>query len=275
MQELRCRIISLNWLMPIKKYSTYVLIILLLANCQNNSLEPEFDCNLSDIDLTAETVNTECGFSTGRIVVTATGGEQPYLFSLDEELAQESPVFESLSAGQYVIMLTDKLGCSLVLTAEVANINGLSVSATTLDSECLLTDGMILISASNGVEPYTYQLGANIPQSSSEFLVGPGNHKITVIDAIGCSFEFSEVVGSNTSYSVDINPIFTSSCSIFGCHDGSNSSLPNFNNFSEVQANASMIKSRTQSGNMPRTGSLTQNQIDLIACWVDDGAKNN
>jgi hypothetical protein len=65
------------------------------------------------------------------------------------------------------------------------------------------------------------------------------------------------------------------SCAISGCHDGSVSSLPNFSNLSVIQANASMIKSRTQSGNMPKTGSLTQNQIDLIACWVDDGALDN
>ncbi len=58
------------------------------------------------------------------------------------------------------------------------------------------------------------------------------------------------------------------------CH-GMNSSIPNWEIFSEVQSNAALIKTKTRDRSMPKIGSLTQSQIDLITCWVDQGAKNN
>jgi uncharacterized membrane protein len=40
---------------------------------------------------------------------------------------------------------------------------------------------------------------------------------------------------------------------------------------------AASVKLRTANKSMPPSGSsqLTQSQIDLIGCWVDDGALNN
>jgi hypothetical protein len=258
-----------------KKLKIAMLAMVLAIGCQYNSLEPEFDCSTSDLTFTATITNTDCGLSTGKIEIIASGGEQPYFYSLNEELSQDSPVFEGLPAGEYSIKVSDSFDCSSESMALVSNKNGLSVSATSINSDCLTANGMIVIIASSGVEPYQYQLGSESPQSTASFVVGPGIHDITITDAIGCSFVMSKQVNSNVSFASDVQPIIANSCSVFGCHDGSNSSLPNFNNISQLEANASMVKSRTQSGNMPRGSSLTQNQIDLIACWVDDGAKND
>lgn len=83
---------------------------------------------------------------------------------------------------------------------------------------------------------------------------------------------------SNTtvSFATDIKPIIETSCLINNsqCH-GKNLSIPNWANFSEVQAKAALIKTKTGNRSMPKIGSLSQAQIDLIACWVDNGAQNN
>lgn len=78
------------------------------------------------------------------------------------------------------------------------------------------------------------------------------------------------------SFKNDIKPIIETSCLINNsdCH-GMNPSIPNWALFSEVQSHASEIKIRTSDRSMPKIGSLTQPEIDLIMCWVDNGAMDN
>jgi hypothetical protein len=261
--------------MTMKRILLTILAMVAIAGCQNNSIAPKLDCSLSDLDFTATITDTDCGLETGIIDILASAGQSPYSYNLDGEATQESAKFESLGAGEYNVKVTDNLGCTSEKVVVVANNSGLTVSTSSTTADCGNTNGSIKINASNGVEPYQYQLDEGDPQASPDFIVGPGIYIILITDNNGCEFTLSQLVKSNTSYGADILPIMANSCAINGCHDGSNSTLPNFNNLIEVQANASMIKSRTQSRNMPKTGSLTQDQIDLIACWVDDGALEN
>ena len=250
-------------------------VIALVGSCNQNTVEPPVDCGKSDLTFVVTTTDTDCGLSNGVLDIAVNGGQPPYSYILDGGTSQELPKFENLSAGEYIIKVTDSHGCSAEEMALVELKNNLSVLVTTSNSDCGNTNGSINVNASNGVEPYQYQIDNETPQVSPDFVVGPGNYSITINDKNGCELVLSQLVKSNTSYTAEVQPIIANSCNVFGCHDGSNSSLPNYNNFSEVQAGASMIKSRTQSGNMPKTGSLSQEQIDLIACWVDDGALDN
>lgn len=80
-----------------------------------------------------------------------------------------------------------------------------------------------------------------------------------------------------TTYSNVVQPILASNCTISGCHDG-NTALPDWSVFDNVQANADIIKERTSNRTMPpsnATVSLTSQEIEDIACWVDSGAQNN
>lgn len=92
---------------------------------------------------------------------------------------------------------------------------------------------------------------------------------------LSCSYNsFEEIAACETiSFSEDISPIIQSNCAIPGCHAGVQS--PDLRNFNNIQSNASKIKRLTKNRTMPLTGSLTQQQIDNIACWVDSGAPDN
>jgi len=261
--------------MRIRKLFVVVIILIACSGCQFNSLEEPVDCSLSDLAFSATIQNTECGQTTGSIQIMATGGVAPYTYRLGDEPTSTEPVFSNLGAGEYSITITDNAGCTSENSALIANTNGFLVSASSTVSECLSNSGTLTLVATNGVRPYLYQIDGGTPQADSIFVVGPGLYIITVLDATNCDFVFAAQVNSSTSYQLDVQPIMANNCNIFGCHDGSNSSLPNFENFSVVRSNAAMIRSRTQSGNMPRNGTLTQAEKDLIACWVDDGAINN
>lgn len=79
---------------------------------------------------------------------------------------------------------------------------------------------------------------------------------------------------TGTSWAVDIKPIMEKNCAITGCHNGVSRSN-DFREFTSAKSHAKSIKSKTQDRSMPFDGALTQNEIDLIACWVDDGALQN
>ena len=74
------------------------------------------------------------------------------------------------------------------------------------------------------------------------------------------------------SFSSVIQPIIQNNCAISGCHVPGPVRV-NFEVVKQINENADEIKSRTQSLDMPRgDGSLSQEEIDQISCWVDSGA---
>ncbi|MBI1783351.1 MAG: hypothetical protein HYR66_18605 [Sphingobacteriales bacterium] len=77
----------------------------------------------------------------------------------------------------------------------------------------------------------------------------------------------------NAKFNADVLPIIQGSCAITGCHNGTQS--PRLTTYDEIAANASIVNSQVQSGIMPKTGSLTTSQKNIIICWVQSGALNN
>jgi len=101
------------------------------------------------------------------------------------------------------------------------------------------------------------------------------DHKLPTPDGLGCS--------SVVSYADEVLPIINTSCAIVGdggCHNGANGSVRDWRSFVNVQSHAAEIKNRITrtpgtAGFMPRIGSLSDEQIRVISCWVDQGAPNN
>lgn len=252
-------------------------VLFLLCSCSFNSFEDKekVDCLISDLSISlVEVVNTDCGLNNGSIMVVANGGSSPYSFILNDGALQSTAVFTELGAAEYSVRVIDTNGCESEIEVFVQNKNGVSASISVSNSSCGSNEGSISIESSNGVEPYTYQLNNGPSQSSNLFSnLATGLYTIKVTDAEGCSISLEDQVISGVSYSVSISNIISQNCAVSGCHAGSQS--PDFRQFSNIQSNAGRIKIRTQNKTMPKNGSLTQEEIDLIACWVDDGALNN
>jgi len=92
------------------------------------------------------------------------------------------------------------------------------------------------------------------------------------------------VLNSTVSFSNDIKPIITSNCAIQGqndkCHNGDNGADLNWTVLSNFQQHAQEVKRRIQlpqsnADHMPREGAITDQQIQLIICWVEQGAQDN
>lgn len=257
-----------------------MLLPAILISCSSNDEPGKVDCatvNLA-LSVTGTTNPNSCAVNNGSITVSATGGEAPYTFSLNNSSSfQSSSTFSNLGSGSFVVTVKDRNGCTqsignVVLT--VPDAPEASVAATQADTECGSDTGILTVNAAGGTGALSYSRNGTTFQASNVFAnLRAGNYVITVKDESGCATTVNAQVENQTgvSYNLNIKTLFQNECSGNGCHP----SQADLFTYSTAKSLASGIKSRTQSGNMPPNGTLSQAQKDLIACWVDHGAPEN
>jgi hypothetical protein len=257
-------------------HGSNILIILLLSiGCADHKLPAPITCSDEPVVLELiSALDSDCALKNGSVEVQASGGTGSYLFRLDGGEAQSSSVFLNLGPGVYEISATDDQNCAGTVEATVLNKGGLNITFQATDSGCKSSGGTVTIEAVDGVEPYQYKINTSSFSINNVFTdLSAGNHTVVVKDDTGCELTQTIKVRSGISYTTSIAPIISENCAITGCHNGSQ--FPDFRQFANIQANAAQIKTLTGNRTMPAEGSLTQAEIDMIACWVDDGAIAN
>lgn len=248
-------------------------LALLLASCGGETDDPAPDCTVSDLAVTLTSKSNDlCGQQEGELVFSASRGAGDYEFSLDGTTFQTGGTFSGLAAGSYTVTVKDANDCMKTLEASIADDGGVSFEVASTNSACGTSTGTVTVDAS-GVDGAEIRLDDGAFGTASTFTaVSSGKHTVTVRDDAGCEETREVSVLSGISYQADIAPIIAASCSISGCHNGTQ---VDFRVFSNVKDHAAQIKTRTANKSMPQTGSLTEEEIQAIACWVDDGALDN
>ncbi|MEO1053926.1 MAG: SprB repeat-containing protein [Bacteroidota bacterium] len=226
-----------------------------------------------------EVVAADCGVSNGGFTISVSGTSEIATFSLGGGTFLESGTFDGLEAGVYDAFARFDNGCENAIRVTVGNNSDLSLTnLTTSDAGCGEDMGTISVNATGGDGTYSFSINNGAFQDQGSFSgLDAGLSIITVRDGIGCEFSTTVNLQSGISYANEVRDIIISSCAISGCHNGSNS-LPNYNNFSEVTARVEDIKTRTGNRSMPPSSTgirLSNEEIQSIACWVDDGGPNN
>jgi hypothetical protein len=106
---------------------------------------------------------------------------------------------------------------------------------------------------------------------------------IITIVAIACSKGSSGMVasvdcsGGTKSFMTDVSPIIQSTCATgSNCHAaGSNNGPGPLTTYQQVVNARASIRSAVINGTMPKDGRLSASQINVIVCWIDNGAANN
>ncbi len=258
-----------------------LLLFVLIVNCLSCSDDPEpIDCEIAGpiLSLGLVTSATSCSIADGALEVSATGGKEPYEFSLNDQPPQADGQFTNLSAGVYRVIVTDANECSRSVDNVSIRASDFSFTADiTADNSCLSDNGQIIVNVTEVNPPYLYKLGTGDYGNDNTFSnLSMGTYGIVVKDNNECSIFLSLTVPrgfSGTSWINEIKPIIDKSCALSGCHDGG--ARTDLRVLENAQTQAKNMKSKTQDRSMPREGTLSQSEIDLIACWVDDGALNN
>lgn len=126
------------------------------------------------------------GDSTGFVAVQGSGGVPPYQFLWNN--GSTTNLVQHLPAGIYVATMTDFRGCTKVSipAAVVEPAQPLSIVLTKITPDsCGLNRGAIVLQATGGRAPYTFQW--NSGQTTSDIRnLAPGFYQATVTDDLGC-----------------------------------------------------------------------------------------
>jgi len=254
--------------------------LFMYMSCSSGDEPAPVNCTTSNLTLNfTSTDPTSCGTSNGTITATSTGGDGPFQYALDAQIYTANSNFTGLGAGTYQLKLKDSNGCERS-SSVILKPFGSTLAATvtlTVNSGCKTSNGAITIDATGGTAPYSFKVNDGTVSSSNSFsALASGNYTVKVTDNTGCSITQTVKVLSGIKLSVEIKAIIDANCAVTGCHVTGGAAPVSFTSLDNIKSNASEIKTRTQNGSMPKDAAkLPQEQLDAIACWVDDGAPAN
>ena len=124
--------------------------------------------------------------NTGAIDLTITGGTLPYQYDWDDNTldGMEDPV--NLTAGTYIVVVTDVNDCSATHTVTLTEPDALAMDTTVTDAVCADSEtGAIDLTISGGVTPYSVVW--NSGQMTEDLANIPaGNYQPMITDDNGC-----------------------------------------------------------------------------------------
>jgi hypothetical protein len=140
----------------------------------------------SQIIITDSVTNLPCtGGDSGVIRIYAVGGVPSYSYSWNNE--STSATITSLVAGNYSVTITDSLGCTATLTANVSQSGDLTATPVISDVICYgLANGTIMANASGGTAPYNY-VWSNQDTGSEIMGLMAGAYTLTLTDNGNCT----------------------------------------------------------------------------------------
>jgi gliding motility-associated-like protein len=101
-------------------------------------------------------------YCNGSITVLASGGQGPYIYTLEEPFrSQVNGSFTGLAPGTYTIKITDKDGQQMTTTVIVGSSYPqptLNLTNIVYPSTCIAADGSFTLTASGGTPPYQYSI---------------------------------------------------------------------------------------------------------------------
>lgn len=98
---------------------SYNIVVMDSTGCTSSSKVAIIKQSSSTLKASSSVINIGCDQDAGAVTVVATGGEPPYLYSLDGGNYQASGTFGNLAAGQHTISVKDSAGCDFDLQFDV------------------------------------------------------------------------------------------------------------------------------------------------------------
>jgi gliding motility-associated-like protein len=155
----------------------------------------------SEFNMNATVTGISCyGQSDGIVNMGATGGVEPYRYSLNNDY-NTTGIFSNISPGTYNIQIEDQLKCKLGKTIDILEPPPLQLEkVSTRDVLCSSArNGQIILSASGGTPPYTYAVPGYVTQSDSILRrLEAGNQHYTITDSHNCLLEGNTFIAKDS-----------------------------------------------------------------------------
>jgi len=158
-------------------------------------------CNM---DVVSTVQQPGCSASQdGAISVTVSGGTPGYTYSWNNGAGNVSSI-SGLSAGNYILTVTDASGCDTTIAYNLSYTTVISISETITQPTCDPNeDGSITVNATGGTG-MTYQW-QNGPASATHSDLGAGVYLVTATASNGCSASASYTLAYTTNLVLNAN----------------------------------------------------------------------
>jgi hypothetical protein len=134
------------------------------------------------------------GTDSGSATITANGGTTPYAYEWSDN--GTGATRNDLDAGAYTVTVTDANGCSTVVSVVIDEPTLLTATTLHTDVSCFGgDDGSIIVFATGGTTPYSYDAGAGTVSNNVISGLSAGNYTVTVTDGNGCSATVEVTIG--------------------------------------------------------------------------------
>jgi len=163
------------------------------------------------VTLTMDSTNLACNNdNSGTVSVTVQNGVEPYAFAWNNSSTDES--LSSVSAGKYIVTVTDANGCFSVDSVTLTEPEALTASYEIDSVSCAgLSDGKVAVIPAGGVEPYVYAWDTG---STDSVLVDipAKQYTVTVSDANNCALDSTLDVFEPASITITATETKNPSC---------------------------------------------------------------
>ena len=218
----------------------------------------------------ANSLTVSCfGGNDGSTYVTAAGGTTPYSYLWDDANSQTTDTAYNLSAGDYIITVTDASGCTAKDTATISEPDLITADTVYQDSVSCngLLDGSATVLGLGGNGIYSY-LWSDGQTTSTATNLAVGTYNVTITDQNNCSFDTTVTVLEPNV--IAINNTSQDSVSCNGLFDGTASltAIGGNGNYSYLwDASASSQTTNTAAG--LSAGTYTVTVTDQKGCFKD------
>ncbi len=199
---------------------TYTVQITDFNGCQTTATATVTEPNSPlSVQITANPVDCNGG-SNGSATAVVSGGTSPYNYQWNDPAQQTTATAANLTAGEYSVTVTDANGCVLGTSISISQPNNMVLDITFSEIVCAgANNGMVSVSVTGGTPPYSYfwddQSGTT---SNTATGLPPGNYRVTVTDANGCTQQGS--VNITQEVRLNLN-LAANDPNCFGSNDGS------------------------------------------------------
>ena len=140
------------------------------------------------------------------ITTSVTGGIPDYTFLWD--FGATTPDIDQLSAGNYLVTITDVNGCSITGSQIIEQPDSINIATQLTEPDCFgELNGRIKLLVSGGSIPYRYSInGGDFGGSSTFIALGAGIYSFQVRDVYGCTASLVDTLGQPPAVTVTMNP---------------------------------------------------------------------
>ncbi|WP_276134909.1 T9SS type B sorting domain-containing protein [Polluticoccus soli] len=173
----------------------------------------------TQVSATTTKTDASCyGGNNGTATAVPVGGTAPYTYSWNTTPPKTTITATGLSAGTYIVTVTDNKGCVTTASATVGQPAPVTGTTTKTDALCNgSADGTATVTPAGGTGPYTYSWNTSPAQTGATATgLAAGTYTVTITDANNCTGTATATIGQPTPVTASTTKTNVS------CNGGSN-----------------------------------------------------